>query len=116
MTFHWVETASADGVPESLVEVINPREVAMRGTNQSPSRCIAFEGDPGASARCGIYERRPTPCRALTASFEDGRRSDQCERARLRHGLAALTPADWPAAATPSSIAETGIEPVELAQ
>jgi len=67
----------------------------MRGTDQLMPRCVAFEGNPGGAARCQIYDRRPSSCRALSASFEDGVPSDQCDRARIRHGLPVLSLADW---------------------
>ncbi len=95
VAFHWLETSGADGVPQELVAKVDNRDVAMRGTDRPQPRCVALAGAPGVAVECTIYERRPSPCRALQAAYEDGTPSDQCERARIRHGLAPLTPADW---------------------
>lgn len=95
VAFHWLETNGPDAVPAELVGTVNPREVAMRGTDQPQPRCVALAGTPGAAVSCTIYARRPSPCRELAASFENGTPSDQCERARVRHGMAPLTPEDW---------------------
>jgi uncharacterized protein len=71
-------------------------ELAMRGTEGPPVRCVALEGRVGATTRCSIYAARPAPCRELSAAWEHGRPSPQCDRARALHGLVPLTPADWP--------------------
>lgn len=62
----------------------------MSGTNQKQSRCVALEGTPGESARCSIYEGRPSPCREFAMSGEDGQVNEACDRARARYGLAPL--------------------------
>ncbi len=95
VAFHWLETDGPDAVPVELVSTVNPHEVAMRGTDRPQPRCVALEGTLGDAVICSIYARRPSPCRELSASFENGTPSNQCDRARIRHSLAPLTPADW---------------------
>lgn len=79
---------------EEVVDV-TPFRVAMRGTEQVPPRCHFLEGNIGAHTPCRIYERRPSPCREFAASLEDETPHERCDQARLRHGLAPLTAADW---------------------
>lgn len=97
VAFHWSEAdADAGGMtPAALTEPLDPHRVVMRGTYAAPVRCVALAGRVGASVHCTIYPRRPSPCRDLRASWEDGRPSPQCDRARASHGLPALVPADW---------------------
>ena len=71
-------------VPSGLTVPVNGVTVRMRGTDHVPIRCAALSGKVGEKVGCGIYEWRPSPCR----EFEEG--SDACQRARARHGLAAL--------------------------
>jgi len=97
VAFHWSEAQpeNADGVPAALVQSLRHHELAMRGTDAASPRCVALQGDIGTRAACGIYAQRPSPCRALRASWEDGTPEPQCDRARAKHGLAPLTAADW---------------------
>ncbi len=68
----------------------------MKGTNKKHhARCQALEGKIGADARCSIYSLRPSPCRAFTASYEDGRQNPRCDQARARYGFAPLKLKDW---------------------
>lgn len=100
VAFHWAEAAphSAEGPDEALTVKVRPFEVAMRGTDGvSDPRCVALDGVVGRQVVCSIYPTRPPPCRALKAAWEDGEPSPQCDRARARHGLAALRPADFAA-------------------
>lgn len=100
VAFHWSEADPATGgaTPPELTERLDPHRVAMRDTRARAPRCVGLAGTVGRDAHCGVYAQRPSPCRALAPSLEDGtRRSDQCDRARLRHGLAPLTVADWQA-------------------
>lgn len=108
VAFHWLETeASADGegVPVALTEALDPHRLVMRGTRHAPTRCVALDADIGRAARCSIYERRPSVCREVAASWEFGQASHQCDRARSAHGLAPLTLADWPVVARPAAAA-----------
>lgn len=84
--FHVAEVAGADraGVPPPMTVPVIRATVRMRGTDAVPARCVALEGEVGTRVACSIYDCRPGPCR----EFEAG--SAACNRARLRHGLAAL--------------------------
>lgn len=93
---HWMETDAAGGlVPHASTEAVSPHEVAMRGTWEASPRCIALDADIGRRSRCTIHALRPQPCRDVLASWEHGQASAQCDKARLAHGLPALTAADW---------------------
>lgn len=97
VAFHWSEADPALGgsVPSELVVRWDAHRVAMRGTDRNSPRCTALEGTVGERVACGIYPNRPTPCREVAPSWEFGFASPQCDKARGRHGLAPLTPADW---------------------
>ena len=100
VAFHWSEAAphSSDGPDEALTVKVRPFELAMRGTEGGSSpRCVALAGTVGGPVACTIYANRPSPCRALAASWEHGEPSPQCDRARARYGLAPLVPADFDA-------------------
>jgi hypothetical protein len=102
VAFHWSEAAphAPEGPDEALTVKVRPFEVAMRGTEGGAApRCVALQGEVGRHVACGIYVRRPSPCRALQAAWEHGEPSPQCDRARARHGLPPLTPADFTLAA-----------------
>lgn len=100
VAFHWSEAEpSLDGVvPAELTETLDPHRLVMRGTQASRPRCVALQGTVGTAAHCGIYERRPSVCREVEPSWEFGRPSVQCDKARLGHGLPLLTPEHWPLA------------------
>lgn len=99
IAFHWSETDAAReaATPAGLTEPLDPHRVVMRGTYAAPVRCIALQGAVGTDAHCGIYARRPSPCRALAPAWEHGKPSPQCDRARLAHGLPPLEPAAFTA-------------------
>ena len=99
VVFHWSEAqpANPEGPPDALVVPLRRHELAMRGTQAPPLRCVALAGDIGRAAHCSIYPQRPSPCRELQAAWEDGHPSPQCDWARRMHGLAPLTPDDFPA-------------------
>jgi Fe-S-cluster containining protein len=67
----------------------------MRGTQSKTPRCVALEGTIGVAARCGIHPIKPSVCREVEPSWEFGRHSPQCDKGRIAHGLAPLTPEDW---------------------
>ena len=96
-----------------MTQSLDPQRVAMLGTDRVEPRCIALRGEIGAQVECAIYTKRPSPCRDLQASFENGSADDQCERARRRYGLTPLSLMDW--AIYRRSVAKTGVDPVELA-
>ncbi len=91
---YWSE-ADGRGIDAALVTRLDPMRVAMRVDDAVNLRCVALAGTVGDDTRCRIYANRPTPCRELQAAWEDGTPSPQCDRARARHGLPALTPLDW---------------------
>lgn len=97
VSLHWSEAEPTLGgrVPPALTEPVRAHELAMRGTSQAKPRCIALDADIGRHSRCTIHERRPSACARMPASHEFGSASPQCDKARLAHGLPALSPADW---------------------
>ncbi len=100
VAFHWSEADASLGgvVPPELTETLDPHRLVMRGTQASRPRCVALQGTVGTAAHCGIYEHRPSVCREVEPSWEFGRPSAQCDKARLGHGLPPLTPEHWPLA------------------
>jgi hypothetical protein len=82
-------------VPPELTEKLDPHRLVMLGTDEAQPRCVALQGTLGVAAHCGIYARRPSVCREVQPSWEFGTSSPQCDKARLAHGLALLTPQDW---------------------
>lgn len=97
VAFHWMETEPSMGgsVPLAVTEKLDPHRLAMRGTQAYRPRCVALEGIVGETTRCSIYPHRPSVCHELLPAWEFGEPSSQCDRARIAHGLAPLTPAEW---------------------
>ena len=97
VAFHWSETDPALGgiVPGELTAKLDPHRVAMQGTDQAAPRCVALVGDIGGTIGCSIYAQRPSVCRELQPAWLEGVPSPQCDRARIAHGLAPLTPEYW---------------------
>ncbi|WP_199100868.1 YkgJ family cysteine cluster protein [Dyella sp. ASV21] len=97
VAFHWSEAEPSLGgvVPVELTEPLDPHRLVMRGTQAYKPHCIALRGELGKSAYCSIHPRRPSVCREVEPSWEFGRPSSQCDRARLAHGMPVLTPQDW---------------------
>ena len=97
VSFHWSEADPALGgpVPVELTESLRTHERVMRGTSQANPRCVALDADNGRYSRCTIRHCRPSVCALVPASYEFGETSAQCDKARVAHGLAVLTPADW---------------------
>ncbi len=56
---------------------------------------MALDADIGRHSRCTIHPVRPSVCRQVQASWEQGAISAQCDKARAAHGLTVLTPQDW---------------------
>jgi hypothetical protein len=92
VSFYWAEADGSVGglTPTELSVKVTPHRAAMRGTDKSPPRCVALEGEIGERVRCAIHPLRPSPCREFRASWVDGTRSERCDRARAAHGLAPL--------------------------
>ena len=97
ISLHWSEAEPGLGglVPIDLTDPLRRLERVMRGTSQAAPRCVALDAEIGVRSRCSIHPVRPSVCRAVDASWEFGAASPQCDKARIAHGLAALTPADW---------------------
>jgi Fe-S-cluster containining protein len=83
VSFYWGETDSALGgtVPTLLTIPIHSIYVAMRGTDQHPSHCVALRGKVGEQVSCGIYEQRSSTCKEVIAGDE------QCNKARRAYNL-----------------------------
>jgi uncharacterized protein len=82
--FHQILISLEDSTPRSLAwEVLDSDEQVTHWLRRQPGNghCLAFDGRVSASARCTIYELRPTACRA----FEAG--SDRCHALRRMYGL-----------------------------
>ncbi len=92
VSFYWAEAddATPGGVPASLTRKLNESRRVMRGTEGSSPRCTALEGDVGVQVKCAIYPNRPTPCRDMRASGENGKTEEKCDKARLAWGLPVL--------------------------
>lgn len=97
VAFYWAEAQpeTPDGVPAELAHTTRPNMLAMRGTDGPDIRCIALRGKVGEQTHCSIYAQRPSPCRDLKASYEDGLHSLQCDVARGKYSLPPLTPRVW---------------------
>lgn len=97
VAFYWAEAQpeKPDGVPAELAHVTRPNILAMRGTEGPDIRCIALQGNVGKQVHCSIYLQRPSPCRDLKASYENGEHSPQCDSARHKYALPALMPEIW---------------------
>ncbi|KAG1254895.1 hypothetical protein G6F68_010632 [Rhizopus microsporus] len=94
---HWMESdeVTPGGVPHQLTEVLDPHRLCMRGTHSKPVRCVALDAQIGVYSRCTIHPNRPSVCREVDASWEYGKASPQCDKARIAYGLDPLTLADW---------------------
>ncbi len=97
VAFHWMESddVTPGGVPAELTEKLDAHRLCMRGTHAPPIRCVALDAEIGVYSRCRIHPRRPSVCREVDASWEYGRSSPQCDKARAAFGLPVLTVADW---------------------
>lgn len=84
VSFYWAE-APARGIEDFRIERVSPWLASLVGTNRPQPRCHALEGEVGVRVHCGLYERRPTPCREVMPGDE------RCGRARSIVGLAPLT-------------------------
>lgn len=82
-------------VPEEYHYALSTHERALKNKLDSEGRprCIALRGAIGSFVSCGIYEHRPSPCRAFRYSYENGGpREERCDQARAAIGLAPLQP------------------------
>lgn len=98
VSFYWREADDTPGgtVPLALTEDVSDLRRCMRGTNRAQPRCVALAGTIGQQVRCTIYAQRSLTCREFGLRRAGGRwiatldQLAQCNRARLRHGLAPL--------------------------
>lgn len=98
VAFHWSEAEPFLGgtVPAEMTVRLDPHRLAMRGTEGGTEvRCTALSGSIGESVHCSIYAQRPSPCRELQPDWQDSTPSEQCRKARARHGLPPLLPPNW---------------------
>jgi Fe-S-cluster containining protein len=77
-------------VPLDMTLAAGTSKRIMKGTETGRKRCIALEGNVGHRVRCTIYDRRPSPCRAFRATWQEYGMNDQCNRARAIYGLPAF--------------------------
>ncbi len=89
-----LESREAGGVPDALTVPVTHQLVRMRGTDTAAPRCVALQGEIGVAVQCGIYARRPPPCRDFAPYAPLGIGDAGCERARRRHGMAPLQGAE----------------------
>ena len=82
-----LDTEPEGWVPTALAEPYLTRCAHMRGTTQSPRRCVALEGTVGAEVRCTIYDQRPSPCRDFAPEADSGGADARCADARRAHGM-----------------------------
>lgn len=92
IAFHWSEVEPMGSVPSHMVIPLRSHEVMMRGTETGAGPCVALtsltiDGVDNAIG-CSIHGRHPSVCRDVEIG------SDQCQRARARHGLPMLTTMD----------------------
>ncbi len=85
VSFYWAEADDAPGgtVPVALTRQVSPQLRCMAGTEATPVRCIALQGEPGRDVACGIYAQRSSTCRSVMPG------DAQCLRAREKLGFAA---------------------------
>lgn len=64
------------------------RSLKSTSDSEGRPRCNALGGEIGTEVACGIYEKRPTPCRDFKYSYEDGGPKEvRCDEARSKFGL-----------------------------
>jgi Fe-S-cluster containining protein len=92
VVFSQHELASFPGgsVPVSHARMLDDRRACLLGTDRTPPRCVALEGEVGRRVGCAIYAQRPSPCRAFAPDAGIGRGEARCGDARRRHGLPPL--------------------------
>ena len=97
--FYWREANREDhrpSVPAGHFEELDDRYRCMKGTaKKHRPQCVGLKGRIGRDAHCSIYALRPSPCRAFSASYENGVHQPRCDEARRAHGLRPLTLRDW---------------------
>lgn len=94
VSFYWSESDEAvvDCVPADMTCHVAPLVCAMRGTDQPHPKCVALQGTVGVGVWCAIYGRRPSVCREVIPSGQEGKDNPWCDRARVHWGLPPLMP------------------------
>jgi uncharacterized protein len=102
VSLHWSEADPALGgrVPIELTETLGAHQRCMRGTWAKQPHCVALQGTVGDTVNCTIYDARPSACRDLRMSWQDGTPNPQCDNARIAYGLSPLTQEEVTAAIT----------------
>lgn len=91
VSFYWSE-AKELGLEGHHIEKVNGWRICMAGTNQRSPLCCSLEGVVGRQVICLVYANRPSPCREVQPG------DDKCNKARIRHGLNPIDPADMSSA------------------
>lgn len=93
-SFYWAEADDAPfgTVPVGKTRPLGPFRRVMLGTTRHKSRCICLQGAIGVNVYCDIYDHRASVCRDFPASWCNGARNEDCDKARLAWGLPPLTP------------------------
>ena len=82
-----LDTYPGGKVPEALTQPVTPFLVCMNGTEKGhdggKGRCVALQ----ENNRCGIYDKRPSPCREYAAYMEDGSLNPKCVQLRQLYGI-----------------------------
>ena len=81
VSFYWAE---GEALPPTYTEPLTPVYACMAGTNQAQPKCIALQGEVGRAVSCNVYEHRSSTCQGVQLGDE------QCQKARLHHGLPAI--------------------------
>jgi Fe-S-cluster containining protein len=84
---HELDTEPGGQVPVAYTEAFSDGSACMRGTRDRPRRCVALCGTVGVEVKCVIYEKRPSPCRALAPEAGAGHGDVACGDARSLDGL-----------------------------
>ncbi len=83
-----MDTQPLGFVPSELTSKINDVMVCMKGTEKGENRCVALQGNIGkGDIKCGIYDKRPTPCREFPVWMEDGSVNPKCNELRRKYGI-----------------------------
>jgi len=92
VSFYWAEAddVTPGGVPVSMTEDIGNLLRAMKGTNTEKPPCAALEGAVGHHVFCSIYDNRPSTCRDVLPSYQNGKPDDKCDFARFSYNLEPL--------------------------
>jgi Fe-S-cluster containining protein len=71
--------------------MVGTRPTRGFGVPAEGSRCAQLRGEIGAAVHCGMYEKRPEPCRRFAFSWQHGEAHPECDAVRASLGLAPLS-------------------------